>query len=73
MRFYFTQSLPIRPKKFFDTPTDNRLKEVSTQSETLAYASVVWRQLGSKPIHGYLVEIIEVLQNSNNLCYGLNV
>ena len=73
MRLHILQVFFIAFDYLFDSTHNGRIEKVAVQGETLSYAFVVRRQLGSEPIQRYLVVVVEVLEDAHNFSDSLDV
>ncbi len=67
------QILNIKLNNLLNPTNNNRIEIIAIQGKALPNRSIIGRQLRTKPIQGYLIIIIEILEDANDLANALNI
>lgn len=73
MKFHFTQIFFIIFYQFINASNNTRVEEIAIQSKAISDTFIKRWKFSSETVCGNLIIIIEVLQNSDDFLYCLNV
>ena len=75
MKFDRFEGFFVTFDKLFDTTNNGGVKEISIEGKTVSNTFVKRRKFGSETINRYLVIVVKVLEDSNNLfdCFDIRV